>query len=295
MRLVLIAGGPDESFLTFSAGILVLIAVFAVVMVIHNYRARLREEEDRRIQEMLRERVISQSKRYHFLEELSEKFQANPMSPRFFYRVQVRTRAQVDQANADKYMMGIISERGSVIELIKQGRENEQTLARIGVWLDDLPPLTTINDPDEQGRRYMELERQMTEELKEEILPVVPSFQLTILYESPGGRSYHDRDIVYSLSDMIDLLRQMKKAEEHKSSARYQRGLVTESVRYNVMRRDGFRCVLCGRSAKDGVTLHVDHIIPVSKGGKSTMDNLRTLCEECNRGKRDKYNETGLN
>ncbi|MBQ3957213.1 MAG: HNH endonuclease, partial [Clostridia bacterium] len=35
--------------------------------------------------------------------------------------------------------------------------------------------------------------------------------------------------------------------------------------------------------------------VPVSKGGKSTMDNLRTLCEECNRGKRDKYDKNGLN
>ena len=45
---------------------------------------------------------------------------------------------------------------------------------------------------------------------------------------------------------------------------------------------------LCGASANDGVKLEVDHIVPVSKGGKSTMDNLQTLCERCNRGKRDK-------
>ena len=62
-----------------------------------------------------------------------------------------------------------------------------------------------------------------------------------------------------------------------------------------VMKRDGFRCVICGRSAKDGVTLHVDHIIPVSKGVKTEMSNLRTLCSDCNLGKRDKYDEFGVN
>ncbi|MBR2352886.1 MAG: HNH endonuclease, partial [Clostridia bacterium] len=40
-----------------------------------------------------------------------------------------------------------------------------------------------------------------------------------------------------------------------------------------------------GATSRDGVKLEVDHIIPVSKGGKSTLDNLQTLCERCNRGK----------
>ena len=67
-----------------------------------------------------------------------------------------------------------------------------------------------------------------------------------------------------------------------------QRRLMTDSLRYDVMRRDGFRCQLCGAMAKDGVQLHVDHILPVSKGGKTELSNLRTLCERCNMGKRDK-------
>ena len=67
-----------------------------------------------------------------------------------------------------------------------------------------------------------------------------------------------------------------------------QRRLMSDSLRYDVMRRDGFRCQICGATQKDGVKLHVDHIFPVSKGGKTEMSNLRTLCERCNMGKRDK-------
>lgn len=74
-----------------------------------------------------------------------------------------------------------------------------------------------------------------------------------------------------------------------------ERAKVTASVRYDVMKRNGFRCVLCGRSKQDGVILHVDHIIPVSKGGTSDMSNLRTLCSDCNLGKRDKYDLHGPN
>lgn len=68
-----------------------------------------------------------------------------------------------------------------------------------------------------------------------------------------------------------------------------QRRLMTDSLRYDVLKRDGFRCVLCGATAKDEhVKLHVDHITPISKGGRTELSNLRTLCERCNLGKSDK-------
>lgn len=67
-----------------------------------------------------------------------------------------------------------------------------------------------------------------------------------------------------------------------------QRRLMTDSLRYDILRRDNFRCQICGATAADGVQLHVDHIFPVSKGGKTEPSNLRTLCDRCNRGKSDK-------
>lgn len=60
-------------------------------------------------------------------------------------------------------------------------------------------------------------------------------------------------------------------------------------LRYKVLRRDRFRCVLCGRSPATDTAcqLHVDHIIAFSRGGKTREDNLRSLCADCNGGKRD--------
>ena len=59
-------------------------------------------------------------------------------------------------------------------------------------------------------------------------------------------------------------------------------------LRYQVLRRDNFKCVLCGRSpATDpSVVLHVDHVLAFSRGGKTRLDNLRALCQGCNLGKR---------
>ena len=59
------------------------------------------------------------------------------------------------------------------------------------------------------------------------------------------------------------------------------------SLRYHVLKRDRFRCVICGISPATDTTciLHVDHIFPESKGGPTILENLRTLCEKCNLGK----------
>ena len=58
-------------------------------------------------------------------------------------------------------------------------------------------------------------------------------------------------------------------------------------MRYHVMKRDNFKCCKCGASpATDhSVELHIDHIIPWSKGGETILDNLQTLCSKCNLGK----------
>ena len=60
-------------------------------------------------------------------------------------------------------------------------------------------------------------------------------------------------------------------------------------LRFKVFKRDNFKCCICGASpAKDPtVELHVYHIIPWSKGGETTLDNLQTLCSKCNIGKSD--------
>lgn len=64
---------------------------------------------------------------------------------------------------------------------------------------------------------------------------------------------------------------------------------MSSSKRFNIMRRDSFRCRLCGRGPDDveGLELQVDHKMPAAAGGTNDDDNLWTLCSECNRGKSD--------
>jgi len=71
------------------------------------------------------------------------------------------------------------------------------------------------------------------------------------------------------------------------SSKRRSRRDVSDRQRFRVLVRDGFRCRACGASPLThvGVELHVDHVLPWSKGGETTDDNLLTKCKQCNLGK----------
>ena len=69
---------------------------------------------------------------------------------------------------------------------------------------------------------------------------------------------------------------------------KYRRTRLSSKLRYKILKRDNFKCVLCGNTAKTNI-LEVDHIIPISRGGSNDDDNLRTSCNACNKGKQ--YNE----
>lgn len=65
---------------------------------------------------------------------------------------------------------------------------------------------------------------------------------------------------------------------------RVERGRVSNKMRFYILERDHYRCRCCGRSQNE-VELEIDHIVPIAKGGKSTSDNLQTLCTDCNKRK----------
>ena len=72
--------------------------------------------------------------------------------------------------------------------------------------------------------------------------------------------------------------------------SQYEAEPVPLSSRYEVLKRAGKRCELCGvaegdENYQERLPLHVDHITPRSKGGSNDLDNLQALCRACNLGK----------
>jgi len=63
---------------------------------------------------------------------------------------------------------------------------------------------------------------------------------------------------------------------------------VAVGLRFQVFQRDQFRCRYCGVRVEDGAVLHADHVMPQSRGGPTTLENLVTACVDCNLGKSDR-------
>lgn len=60
---------------------------------------------------------------------------------------------------------------------------------------------------------------------------------------------------------------------------------LTQSKKFEILRRDNYTCKKCCRVADYNLSMHVDHIIPLSKGGDNSEENLQTLCVDCNLSK----------
>lgn len=68
----------------------------------------------------------------------------------------------------------------------------------------------------------------------------------------------------------------------------------TAKQKTEILERDGYKCVICGKGKREGVELHVDHIKPKDLGGEATIENGQTLCGPHNfRKKNYKQTETG--
>lgn len=95
-----------------------------------------------------------------------------------------------------------------------------------------------------------------------------------VLSNHPTYFSTVNRSVVYAKPSVIRVFRYVKVG--------YNKVPLT---RANIYKRDGFSCVYCGSVDRKRFTL--DHVVPRSKGGKDTWDNLVTACKSCNTEKAD--------
>jgi HNH endonuclease/Homing endonuclease associated repeat len=91
------------------------------------------------------------------------------------------------------------------------------------------------------------------------------------------------KENIVELNSNYNLNSEKKKVVETKKTPRN----INLRLRWRILQRDNFSCKKCGNSpAKNpNIELHVDHIIPWSKGGETVFENLETLCSICNLGK----------
>ncbi len=106
-------------------------------------------------------------------------------------------------------------------------------------------------------------------------------------YISSGGNASTHCDVVMNIENLNKFILFLSEKIKLNKSVAGQRALMTSKLRQHIKERDHFTCKQCGISIEQEphLLLEIDHIIPLSKGGLTTEDNLQTLCWRCNRSK----------
>lgn len=161
--------------------------------------------------------------------------------------------------------------------------------------------ISKINDfgcfyisPKKKNKKILEIEKQEFNKLL--LQPTVSySIMVELYFRDNMGKIANVKRRTFIDKDINDLINDINKQEGTYYLKRYiwdsicrvERGNVSLKMRTIVFRRDSYRCKCCKRT-RDEVNLEVDHIKPISKGGKSELNNLQTLCVDCNQNKGDK-------
>lgn len=243
-------------------------------------------------------KVKENSKKLELVNRLNGKYSFFPIHQKSKLRKNCKSKREYDRTSCENFFYNCVySERHNYKQLIDNYNQNAYLYNSYYNDFQNIMNTDTVFDLElyDKYKYFQKIEKKIcTKRLKK--IDSLPSHYVEISYISPKGRNSYRKHQTFNQNDLLRIYQTVCRVNERQNYANYQRSLMSESLRYDILQRDNFRCVLCGASSKeDGVKLEVDHILPVSKGGLSIPSNLRTLCKSCNQGKGAKYNPNGLN
>lgn len=241
--------------------------------------------------------VKANSSRYRRIMCLNEEqnfHRVHAKSYRFITRC--NSKKNFDKLDLDEYLMYIIeNNERSIASIINKIEENNK---KYKTYLSDIKSIKSVVTPRQlqeykiTRRGFQRIENRVCNSVK--LLPILEiNISVVARYESPKRNNIYEKYYDYNYEKIKELYYTVKDMIDTKESYEYQKKMerlkMTDSLRYDILRRDNYRCQICGITAKEGAKLHVDHIRPIAKGGKTEIENLQTLCERCNLGKSDKF------
>ncbi|RJS47429.1 HNH endonuclease [Nocardioides cavernaquae] len=117
--------------------------------------------------------------------------------------------------------------------------------------------------------------------------------ECVVTYRSPKGQNSYSQSMTWDFESLRLAIAEVRQIQATKQTTQFLRKLerskMTDRLRADILRRDGYRCRMCGTSAQHGAVLHVDHIVAVSRGGQTVSENLQALCQACNLGKSNRF------
>lgn len=228
------------------------------------------------------------------LDNLNSQYNFSELKKEYTFKKDFPTLQRYSTYQVNKLFDEVITENYMLVEQSKLAQKNQE------LYKDYMKKVNSLNShiAKEETKKlrityknYLKIENKLF--YKKQLNPRLDSDIIcTVEYTSPAGRNHHIKRDVFSLLDVSrryeELMEEQSMSNREKERRKRERALLTTKLRYEILERDGFKCQICGRTENDGVKLHVDHIYPISKGGATIPENLRTLCSDCNLGKSNK-------
>ena len=171
---------------------------------------------------------------------------------------------------------------------ISNSSENRELLKQYSKEINDNHLIYGKFTGDTSKFKLKKLIKYEKAEVKRITLSPVTHFHIkvTLIRTLINNRRVESKSKLFLEQEIIDILNGLKNKRGSfylnnniwESICRVERGKVSNKMRFAIYNRDHNRCRICGSRRN----LEIDHIYPIAKGGKSTYDNLQTLCHRCN-------------
>ena len=276
----------------------VILGVFTLFIGIYFHLLKYFEKKKKETAEKRRRFVLENSRIVNEVDVLNKNYSFYSIDSHASITRECNSKKEFERFDLDLFFRKLVHEQYDYYQiLINEVEKNRALYQEYEQKFDGIVSSESPNGSElyDEYPFFRKIEMEACSQRKQ--LPVTaPEIVVKKEYISPQGRMHYQEDKCFDYSAIKECFETVGDLPDDEDiDPQYERSLMTDSMRYDILKRDGFRCVLCGASAKDGAKLHVDHIFPVSKGGKTEPDNLRTLCESCNRGKGAKYDFNGIN
>lgn len=178
----------------------------------------------------------------------------------------------------------------------KAMREVAENNRLLSLYDKEITKSCNLNDFGEVKlpRNQRKLEKITKKLFNKKLLSPCTDFEANVYLEltNINGRHQSGKAKTFNCQEIRDIINKLnekdgafyRNRDVWDAICRVERGKVSNKMRFAIYARDGYRCRKCKRKTND---LEVDHIYPIAKGGKTTFDNLQTLCHRCNARKSD--------
>ena len=180
-----------------------------------------------------------------------------------------------------------------ILQAIGDTNKNKEQYVKYREELRAIAKPGTFSAPHTEFKFDKLLKKEKIILAKTVLKPIIEYSITVVLYHSKiNGSLCSKKSMAFNQTEIWSLINRLKnksgrfynEKEIWDALCRVERGRVSNAMRFSIYRRDGYRCRYCGASG-NYTNLEIDHIYPISKGGKSEYSNLQTLCHRCNKAK----------